>query len=666
MDRKIICAGSSITWTGGMLDGGFVGAVDDYIKSRLSRTVMGGDMCFAPTEPEVYFNPKQYKDNGWKIFGLGSAVEFELESDELVICQTVLRTADYAELAVYADGEKIGTFTNCNRTLGTGSDTFTGNGEQSVFGFGQLFTFNHKVTVDGRLLRGAVSTHDYGEKMAEDQDYIVIRRRNHENMMEHALMFAVPPADGAEIAVEFSVGETIAHTRCSLGEDNSGKLESVYGMGDIPYDPANPVLLSSGLDFRYINREAFLFFPLDGLRRRKFRIEITGGCNPYFVINFASDSYSELMNAGIGGWQLDAFMTDPNQRDYKTACSIFTPDVMFLEFATNDDWCYPERKVTRTITGIPEAELKAMWTLELHSARRAPDGTFTVVKNTALIDSADASGLVSDALKKADIVVGDIVRIGNYSGDLRTIAVREITGFDRDGSRISWDKPLSADEINCIESLDELSGAEFAVRTLTAYEEKYCRLIDDLRRINPEMVLFIVNPGASNYFTRQLWGYGIVHRRIAARYADCKVIDVTSRLVAFQDTQISGRDFVELQSDGCTAYELPWDGHHQGFRVIIDGQDVYGIDCCIEFGMGYVCAPDKTGDDLNFEGNYFRPLVITRNMCLKFVKNPPAAGKVIRVERADSNWSHDFCHPGDSGCVVYGNAYGEALAGLKD
>ena len=174
--------------------------------------------------------------------------------------------------------------------------------------------------------------------------------------------------------------------------------------------------------------------------------------------------------------------------------------------------------------------------------------------------------------------------------------------------------------------------------------------------MSPQAEILITQPGLSNYRMRQLWGYDIIHRRLAAKIHNAGTIQVTDRLGEFQKGNISGTSFIDIEANGNNEYKLPWQGHWQGFEVWIDNKNIYGKDCYIESGRGYVVDQNKKVSDLNMSQVYYRSNNITRPMRLVFTKNVPEKG-TIRVIKADTVWSGDYCHNNDDGIHIYGQIY---------
>ena len=100
--------------------------------------------------------------------------------------------------------------------------------------------------------------------------------------------------------------------------------------------------------------------------------------------------------------------------------------------------------------------------------------------------------------------------------------------------------------------------------------------------------------------------------------------------------------------------------HHQGYRVLVDGQERYGRNCHILSGWYY--APQEK------DGRFL--VGRTRNekrvpQQLVFTDAPPPPGATIRVVRADRVWSSDFAHPTPPGAQVIGAVAAAALEKLR-
>lgn len=654
----IVLAGSSITWGDGSICSRFSGQVVDFTLSELSAVRFCDDMVYAPATVN-FENPKQYRGLGKKISGMHSKVSFTLPGDEIAICQTILRTTDFAVIQIKADGEIIGQFANKNMTLGSDIQTFTGDGLNVKFKLNHPYTYDHEVRVGSNIIRGSIYSGGWSRKSPQNDSYLVIRKHDENGKPVHYIWFKDPPPVGTKITVKYKYGKVIMFEGSTVGQTTSDEInESDYGEGGTAFDTTQPAVLSSGLEYRYIDKRAFWIHKFTESKTRYYEIEIIGGLNPYFIINYASNRYHDFMNAGIGGWSLKKYLDGDGINDYNGIFAQFMPDVMVMECATNDDWDYGERKVKRTVKGLSEKEIKNLWTLELDRITYRPDTEdFEVRFCSGIIESIDDYSLTCPEIRGSEVAPGDIIRIGNYHGDNRQVVCREIDRVDTGKGKVSWLQPLNADLILNAESLDDLAGAECAVRDLSGYEHLYEEMIVKLQKIAPQAQLLITQPGLSNYWWRQLWGYEIVHRKLSAEFENVHTIEVTDWLQKFQSHNITGKSYIEIQADGSKSYELPWKGIWQGFQVWIGDREVYGTDCYIEGGAGYAVDQEGHGSELNITKGYDKSYRITKKMRLVFTRNAPEKG-MIRVVRADSLWSDDLCHTNEeTGAYVYGQIY---------
>ena len=654
----IVLAGSSITWGDGSICSRFGGSVVDFMLSELSAIRMCDEMEYFLV-PISFNNPKQYKGIGKMINGLHNKISFNLTGDEIAICQTMLRTTDFGIIQVKADGVIIGSFVNKNTTLGTDNQKFIGDGLTLKFKLNYPYTYEHEVRVDGKLLHGSIYAGGWSRESPDNDSYLIIRKFDDNQKPIHFIWFKEPPANGSKIKVNYKYGKVIMFEGSSVGQTGSDeKNESEYGEGDTSFDTTKPAVLSSGLEYRYIDKRAFWIHKFTESKTRHFEIEIIGGTNPYFIVNYASNRYHDFMNAGIGGWSLAKYLDTDGINDYNGIFERFMPDVIVMECATNDDWAYKKRKLKRMVTGLNEKEVKNLWTLELDQVTYQPTSKdFKAQLCNGIISDIDEISLTCPQIVGSDVQPGDIIRIGNYHGDNRQVAVREVSGVNLMEGKVSWLQPLNPGLIMNVDQLDDLIDAECVVRDLSGYQKKYEEMIDKLQQVAPHAQVLLTQPGLSNYWWRQLWGYEIVHRKLATKYHNVNTIEVTDWLQEFQSHNISGNSFIELPANGKTKYELPWEGIWQGFQVWVNDEDIYGTDCYIESGAGYSIDPEGHGADLNISRGYDKSHRIEKPMRLIFTKNAPKNG-IIRVVRADTIWSDDLCHTDErTGAFVYGQIY---------
>ncbi len=659
-DTCIAVIGSSTVWGKGLLgEGSLVGTLDEHLRDRWSRMVQPEAMRFSG-KSEVVKNRKFFRGDAIRISGVGAFVEFELESDELVIWHALARTTDYGEITVSADGRVIDVFENRNPTLGQERKRFVGDGRTRLFALGRAFTYGHRVLMNGRELRFKSYDLNYvsGPVAARFPgfDGVVVRARPEEKV-EHFLYFFQPPV--GEVEVSYQYGETVGYVACTVGGTaDENLLESPYGLGDVPFDATNPTQFSTGLDFRFSNPLARRVYRFPNVAGRKFRLELTGGRNPYFLMDFVSDRAHDLINAGIGGFTAGRFLTDRQGRAVADVLKIAVPDIALIVLGGNDDWAERERLVHRERRDLTEAEVRELRSMTLAAVKPQPDGRFTAVLNSGLVDALTPTSLTSRHLVGAEVAAGHYLRIGDYHGDNLSTVVRRVSGFDRETGTVFWREPLRPETIVGVETLADLCGAEFTIRTLRTYRERIAAMIETLRRANPAMRIVLLQTYTPNYFMREVWGYGEALEDVAARYSNCTAVDVSPAIHRWIATQLTGRSRTVLTATGAREYVLPWRGHHQGFRVMVNDRDVYGREAYIESGWYYLPEKDPRG-----EWKVGRTSKLTvAPMKLVFTGNPPSPGTAITVIRADQVWSRDFAHPTPAGCVVIGDIAFDALA----
>lgn len=369
---SIICSGSSITWGTGALDSSFVNNVEEYVRNKMSDTILCSDMNYS-VNPTTITNSLLYKSTGRMISGVDSYCEFAMLSDEINICQMKRRTTDYGIMEVYADNILIGTFDNRN-TIKHETEVFNGTDIKSVR-LKNPCTFNHSITIVNNGSQVIINPEDisintagYGGTFPANKLAFVARTLDPNGFPVHIIQFASSYEHISQVTVSYDYGRIIAHERSTVGQTNNEYTnESWYGKGSVYYDPVNPIgEISSGMEFRAIDRNAYFTYKFTSAKFRTFKVKIVGGENPYFVMNYASSRFHNLMNAGIGGWSLGALLNDDKNCDYQQFFKYFTPDVIFQESSTNDDWSYPTRRISRHLGELTFEQISQIPYLELN------------------------------------------------------------------------------------------------------------------------------------------------------------------------------------------------------------------------------------------------------------------------------------------------------------
>lgn len=664
--KNVVFLGSSNVWGDGFL-------FYSYLKQAVDRLYKSSGKFTSYSDIETtngvnVANSVKFLDgNATKITGAGSTIKFKHRGSELNICQVIERTSEYAVLGLYDGETKIAEFTNHNETIGSDSKSFVGDGEKVKFELDRCFTYGHSLTVNSIPKVIKLNTGGYGASFPEGVDCLVIRSLDSvTKKVIHTLWFKEAPAAGANINVSYKYGETICFVKTTVGEDNEGNNESAYGDGDISYDPVNPATVGSGLDFRLVNEKAFYKFWFDTDEERDITIKIERGSeNPYFVFNFASSVYHNIMNAGIGGYTAEMFndTTSYPTTNWHNVANYFTPDFITIGLTGNDDWRNFPRKISRIVNMTLE-ELRDFPSLEIGGITyKSEDDTYDVKINTGLISEITPTSLVSESIKNSDVAVGDFARIGSYTGDLRQVQTRRVETVDTSSGRITWAEPLHINEYIGIDSIDDLIGKDVSIRSIEGYMSSMEELISNLLKINPKCRICLFNVYYVDMWNRNVAEYTYIQQWIAEKFpANVFVLDAWKYSRDYCELSRHNR-LIEKQADGSNTieFESPSNlGHWEGIEVWIDDKNVYGKDCVVETGWKYTVDPNKTGAELNFAGGaYLRPYDSRGKMKLRWLKNTPVSGKNVTIKLAYYQWSGDWAHPSNGEYV--NNSLGRAL-----
>lgn len=663
--KNVVFLGSSNVWGDGFLFYSYLKeAVDWLYKSSGKFTAYNKAVA---DNPIIVSNDTKFMDgSATKITGVGSTIKFKHSGSELNICQVIERTNEYAVLGLYDGTTKVAEFTNHNDTVGNDSKTFVGDGKKVKFELDRCFTYGHSLTVDGAPKIIELKTGGYGESFPEDVDCLVIRSlASDTKKVIHTLWFKEAPAAGANIQVSYKYGETICFVKTTVGEDADGNNESAYGDGAISYDPVNPATVGSGLDFRLVNEKAFYKFWFDTDEERDITIKIErGSANPYFIFNFASSVYHNIMNAGIGGYTAKIFnnVTGYPTTNWQNIANYFTPDFITIGLTGNDDWQNFPRKISRIINMTLE-ELRNFPSLEIGGITYNPDDTYDVKVNAGIISEITPTSLVSESIKNSDVAVGDFARIGSYTGDLRQVQTRRVETVDKSSGKITWAEPLHINEYIGIDSISDLIGKDVSIRNIEGYVSSMEELIINLLKINPKCRICLFNVYYVDMWNRNVAEYTYIQQWIAEKFpANVFVLDAWKYSRDYCELSRHNRT-IEKQANGADTIEFDSPsnlGHWEGIEVWIDDKNVYGKDCVVETGWKYTVDPNKTGAELNFAGGaYLRPYDSRGKMKLRWLKNTPVSGKNVTIKLAYYQWSGDWAHPSNGDYI--NNSLGRAL-----
>lgn len=661
--KNVVFAGSSNVWGDGFLFYSYLKKPIDWLYKSSGKYTAYNDV--ETTNGEVQTNDVKFMDGkAIKISGVGAEIKFKHKGSELNICQVIERTSNYALIGLYDGDTKVAEFTNHNTTIGSDTEQFSGDGEKIKFNLKRCFTYSHVLKVNGVSKNIILNTQGYGGTFPVGVDCLVIRSLDDNGNVIHTLYFKEAPTAGAVIDVSYNYGETICFVKSTVGETESGENESPYGDGTISYDPTNPADISSGLDFRLINEKSFYKFWFDSDVEREITLKIEGGNNPYFVFNFASSVFHNVMNAGIGGWTAAIFNSGSYiNRAYWNIADYFSPDVVTIGLTGNDDLANYPRKIKRVYNGITLDELKQFPMLEVGEIEYVEESdTYNVTKNIGIIKEITTRSLKADEIIGSDVAKGDFVRIGTYTGDLRQVQTRRIETVDNVQGQITWAEPLHLNEFICIETIDDLVGQEISIRSIEQYMQQMELLISNIKKMVPKCKICLFNIYYVDMWTRDTAEYTYIQQWIAEKFdGTVYFVDAWKYARDYCENSLHSRDF-DFVADGNDTITFAIDGvgHWEGIEVWVNNKNVYGKDCYPITGW-YTTIEDKTGSELNWVGtnNYYPRIYKKRNFAIKWKQNIPLTGTAIKVKLATRQWSADYAHPRNGDYID--NSLGRAL-----
>lgn len=644
--KKVAYVGDSVTWGDGGLNDGYLGVIDESIRKNMMKSVLIDDVSISG-ERKIISSPKFYAGKAVRVTGINSYIEFDIDSDQLHLCLCKDRkNIDAAICELYADDKLIDTFSTYNELkYGTKVKTFSSDGVQRKFQLGESFTYNHVIKFNGNVLTGKLNTAGYGAEFPTGHDYMIIRAYDGDRV-KHTLFFKTPPAQGT-IEATFEYGESITYAKTTVGEVGDrleSGLESYYGDGNVAFDPANAVSLSSGLDFRKVNSKAFRVYNFAENKTRKFKLiikavdpRIIGEVQPSIVFNFACSKKYEYMNAGIGGFQYNMFNKETGLTSYRKFME-FEPDIITVLLGTNDDWGKAEYPIyqTRTVPASFLAENSYYWI----SGKPVKNGSnYNVNDRWVNIKEFDDYSITLDDLVVIDgsISKDDIIIINKWGNDERYCQVRLIEAYDTSTRKIKFNTPIDLEKI----TLDTQIYVK-SIKKLGEDIDLFIGKVKAYNQINPDIYLACM--GVPNMNHRQLLGYR-EYLRYMARKHNIKFIDLYTPTSEYQGSVERTRSYT-ITSTGANEYIIDSSLNPilRNISVEVDGINIFdGHEVRICGGYGYYWNDDLT--------NGYK----TTATKIKF-KNPPETGKIITIKGTIERYSSDYCHMGNySGKYLYGN-----------
>ena len=674
---RVSIAGSSITWGVGWLgEGSYVGKVEDYLRNTLATTVQGVGFTTTGTVATVS-NKLFYKGAATLLTGANAEASFSLSGDEVSLCIARERgNVGAAIVELYVNNVLYDSFSTYNPEPYTTGNAFnfTGDGTTVKFDLGKAFTFNHTLAVGGVPKVVQMNTQGYGGTMPGGVDGLIVRKMatvNGQPEVHHILWLAVAPGNGVAITGTYDAGESITYVKSSVGQTTrplTGVNETPYGDGAVALDPANPAGLSSGLGFRESDERAIVSWRFDTSAARTFKVKISaldarGSGTPQLYLNFATNRMHHLQNAGIGGWTAGLLITDSGLNGLDDVVR-FQPDVLLLESCTNDDWVTHVNRAWVTRTGLTDTQVRGEETSNFFNAVTFVGADNYTVEDVRVPVTAitETSVTFSAANATFNVVPGDVVILGDFKGDNRRLACRVVSAWNAGTRTATWAKPLRADEIINIKSLNDLVGTTAMVKGAPTWVSNVETVIDNTRAALPKAVIALGTSGIPNIRNRRLEGYRELAQAIAARKG-VHFADFYGRTRSWQYSQPpTSQKYLNASnstaSTGASSYKLYNSGGSlpatntllRNWSVKVDGIERINDGCYVVGGNKKGWASGVTQMSL-LNASY-----VGDDYYLTFTSNIPAVGAVIVVKNTTTTWSGDDTHPATAGFGPFGQA----------
>lgn len=678
---KVSFLGSSTTWGQGYLGkDSYVDGVEKYLRNKLATTVSASQLTASGSWQLLPNESMCYQSTVGKLSGVNATVDFELYGDEVSIALCKERANSGSAIVEFlVDGQVHDTFSTHN-TLPAGSSVFNavGNGSDKTFDLGHAFTYGHVVTLAAAGQSGRINQGGYGGTFVGDDVWMVVRKLvdlgSGEYEVRHFLTFKNAPANGVAIQCNYSYGETIKPTLSTVGNLAAGigsGIESSYGEGSTVHDPANPVGLSSGLDFRQNDPRAVKTWRFSGSASRQYQLRIKSldsratGATPELFVGFVTNRMHYVQNAGIGGYKASNFLQTSNLTNLRQINS-FKPDFAFIKLAANDDWDVHEFKAWLPKTGVADAVLRSSdSSMYLKTISGSSDNYSVDDSRCPIAAITPFSVTFESAVQLGAVTPGDQIVFGDYKGDNRRVVIRIVDSWS--GKTATFKQELLAADLVHVSAISDLVGTTAQVKSIAGWDQNIRSIITGLHDVLPSLKVGLSTDGLPNYNMRRLEGYAEAAEAIAGSLSDVDFVDaygatkrwtydqnqnVSVYLNASQGTVSSGAsEYPLFKSDGIAwAFKAP-----RNLSVKVDGVERINDGC-------YVRGGEKKGWPIDVVTmTTSNAVTVIDPQVLVFTDNVPAPGAVIEVAYASSKWSSDDCHPGDIGNALFGAVAIDAL-----
>lgn len=688
---RVSCAGSSVTWGDGFLQGSMMKFLIPMLQSQYANVIPYDRPTIAGSSSTLSGDSWRQLYGGYatKLEGANASLEFDIEGDELTICQAIERSNDNASVIdVYINGSLYGSFSNYNTDpIGHTTKTFTAEAGQKEFILEMPFTYNHVVTVNGVAVTANINTQGQGGTIPTGHWGMIcrdVKDVNGETKVVHTLFAKEGQAAGTEISVSFDYGHEILYEKTTIGKDGNGTLESAFGRGYTAFDPAHPQdgTFESGLDFRSTDERAMVSYRFHESAVRHVKLVVKeldsratdSEGTPYFIFNFATNRIMWFQNAGIGGYRSSYFISNNDRHKLKTWKEIadFQPDYVMYESAPNDDWSTAGYKLYSTYDNLTLSQLRKLRTLPNKEISYDSANGVYCYKRYAGIITAITKNTVTFEVNSEHVIVtapeeGDVVQVGTYHSNNKEVVVRLVAAYDSSTHTITFDRPINKRDF-IYDSLDDFVGLEIQVRDLGSYGRDTTTLCNLLKTHCDDVKIGLVCNPAPNLHCRNIDVYkpylDKLANKIGGFYVDLSnVYEWQNSIPRDREETVSASS---LETDPLTGYKtLVVDSlaaltDRHNWSVEVDGVNVYGTDAFVDT-RGYGVSQSESGSSLNStqvtgggsEGN-LKPRLI-------FVKNAPTTGTITLRYSSDS-WSSDSTHlKNDFGRGLYAIGYKAAI-----
>lgn len=678
---RVSFVGSSTTWGAGFLgEGSYAGAVENVLRNKYATTLVPSDFTTAGAW-QVFNNESMcYESSVGKLTGVNSTIDFDLYGDELSIALCKEQgNSGAAIVELLVDGQVYDTFSTFN-DLPSGSDVFSfvGDGTSKTFDLGRAFTFDHVVTLDSAAQAGQVNQGGYGGTFGASDVWMVVRKLfslgGGEYEVRHFLTFKDAPAAGVNIQCNYNYGESLKPTKSTVanlsGAIGSG-LESPYGSGSTSYDPANPVGLSSGLDFRQNDPRAIKTwrFTESSLRNYQLRIKSLDaratGAEPDLFVSFVTNRMHYLQNAGIGGYRADVFLQDTHLTTLRQIAA-FRPDMAITKLAGNDDWVVHEFKAWNPRTGVTDAELRNDDSAHYFKTIAGSGDNYSVDDSRCPVIAVTPFSVTFDSgVVLGSVAAGDQLIFGDYKGDSRRLVIRIVDSWA--GHTANFTQELLPDDFVQLSDIAELVGSTAQVKSVAAWEQNIRSMITGLRESLPSLKVGISTAGVTNYYMRRLEGYIDTARLMASTLEGVEAVDAYSFSKRWQyslpqSSPVYLTDSQGNTSTGASDYSLylsngsVWqDRLPRNVSVKVDGIERANDACFISGGETKGWPVGTVTMTLENDESIIVP------QKLIFTDRVPAVGAVIEISYTPQKWSSDDTHPNAAGDLLFGAAAMDVL-----